>query len=371
MSNLTKKITLKRVISAATIWVLLMALNVTWVLWTFYRVLDSTFTLSGTTYNQNGSYGYGYGQNASGTYGYGYGYDFQPTTTGGGGWGGGSHTPTCRDSKLVCKATTGGTYKLFRKSGVSCRRGNLGKVCIPTDENTVDDGNTGTTTDTSTTGGETETGDTNVVLETTLGGRITVENGVATLNGCNFPLKPHTFLDDDDTFATEYITLLQNLGIVHGRDGNGSLFVPESNATRFEFIKMTERVFCLDYSNVDDSNLPFADVTKGTWQGRVAQEALDANLVTADNTLFRGNDNISRIEAFKVLSRAAQMTIAPTDTTVFTDVNIPWMKKYAEAVRLAGIANGQTINGQLMLEPLRNITRAESAKVIVKAVWTK
>jgi hypothetical protein len=39
---------------------------------------------------------------------------------------------------------------------------------------------------------------------------------------------------------------------------------------------MTERVFCLDYSNVDDSKLPFTDVTKGTWQSRVVQEALNA-----------------------------------------------------------------------------------------------
>jgi len=134
---------------------------------------------------------------------------------------------------------------------------------------------------------------------------------------------------------------------------------------------MTERVFCLDYTNVDDSNLPFTDVTKGTWQGRVAQEALNAGLVTSNNSLFRGNDSISRIEAFKVLTLAAKMTVTPTTTTVFTDVHIDWMKKYAEAVRTAGIANGQTINGNLVLEPLRNITRAESSKVIVKAIWTK
>jgi len=363
MSNLKSKITLKRVISGATIWVLLMALNVTGVLWTFYTVLSSTFTLWGVSYTQNGSYGYGYGQDASGVYGYGYGYDFivTPTSGWGGGWGGWS-TPTCTDSKLVCK-DTGGVYKLFRKSGVSCRNGNLGKVCTPTAENTVDE-ETVVPTESS------ETGDTSVVLETTLGGRITVENGVATLNGCNFPLKPHTFLDDDTTFATEYITLLQNLGIVHGRDGNGQLFVPESNASRYEFIKMTERVFCLDYNNVDDSNLPFTDVAKGTWQGRVAQEALNAGLVTSANPLFRGNDSISRIEAFKVLTLAAGMTVTPTNTTVFTDVTVDWMKKYAEAVKNAGIANGQTINGNLMLEPLRNITRAESSKVIVKAVWT-
>ncbi len=363
MSNLKSKITLKRVISAATVWVLLMALNVTGVLWTFYRVINDVIIQPAGTATIGSNWGYGYGyEDGEYTYGYGYGSYSSPSTWGGGGGGGWSSTPTCTDSKLVCKES-GGVYKLFRKSGVSCRNGNLGKVCTPTSENTVDDGEETTPTEPS------ETGE--LTSEELLWGRITVSNGVATLNGqCSFPLKPHTFLDDDDTFATKYITLLQKLGIVHGRDGNGALFVPESNATRFEFIKMTERVFCLDYSNVDDSNLPFTDVTKGTWQGRVAQEALDAWLVTSANPLFRGNDDISRIEAFKVLTLAAGMTVTPTNTTVFTDVNIDWMKKYAEAVRTAGIANGQTINGNLVLEPLRNITRAESAKVIVKGIWT-
>ena len=62
--------------------------------------------------------------------------------------------------------------------------------------------------------------------------------------------------------------------------------MPESDTTRFEFLKMTERIFCLDYSNVDDSNLPFTDVIKGTWQGRVAQEAVNSGLVTTNNSKF-------------------------------------------------------------------------------------
>jgi hypothetical protein len=65
------------------------------------------------------------------------------------------------------------------------------------------------------------------------------------------------------------------------------------------------------------------------------------------------------------------MNVAPTNTTVFTDVKIDWMKKYAEAVRKAGIANGQTVNGKLVLEPLRKIKRSESSKVIIKSLYIK
>jgi len=47
------------------------------------------------------------------------------------------------------------------------------------------------------------------------------------------------------------------------------------------------------------------------------------------------------------------------------------MKKYVETAKNAGIANGQNVNGKLIFEPLRNITRAESSKVIINGVKAK
>jgi len=60
MSNLTSKITLKRVISAATVWTLLMALNVTGVLWTFYNGITNFSSTATYTFDSNYGYGYGY-----------------------------------------------------------------------------------------------------------------------------------------------------------------------------------------------------------------------------------------------------------------------------------------------------------------------
>ena len=374
MTNLKKGITMKRVVSTITIWSLVMALNVTGVLWTFYKGVTSNFQWA-SNYTFSGAYGYGYGYDDTtwdyNTYGYGQDATYVDPNTGSNsgwsssGWSSVKHMDVCNNGG----DNSWDYYDWKCGNNTSSENSEENKNSENSEENknseNSEEKNNQKTTDSTITESE------NAVTDSILGGKITIKDGIATMNGCNFPLKKHTFLDDNKTFATKYIALLQRLGIVHGRDGNGKFFVPESNTTRFEFIKMTERVFCLDYSNVDDSNLPFTDVTKGTWQGRVAQEALNAGLVTSKNTSFRGNDSISRIEAIKVLTLAAKMNVTATNSTVFTDVNINWMKKYAEAVRKAGIVNGQTVNGKLILEPLRNIKRSESAKIIVKTIWAK
>jgi hypothetical protein len=144
--------------------------------------------------------------------------------------------------------------------------------------------------------------------------------------------------------------------------------MPESNTTRTEFLKMTLRMFGHDYSDMDTSSIPFADVNKADWKAKVIAKALLEGVITSSNTNFRPNDAVSRIEAIKILSLASGMNIVATDSTVFTDVNVAWMKKYVKAARLAGIVNGQMANGKLVFEPLRNITRAEASKVIVNAV---
>ena len=71
MSNMTKKITWKRVMSALTIGALLVAMQTTGVLWGFWRTLDN---ITGSTSNPTSyEYGYGYGDLGWG-YGYWYGY---------------------------------------------------------------------------------------------------------------------------------------------------------------------------------------------------------------------------------------------------------------------------------------------------------
>jgi len=298
---------------------------------------------------------------------------------GGGGGGGWSYVSICTNNKLVCKETAG-VYKLFKQDWVSCKNGNLGKLCVITDgtvevTNPVDD----TTVVPVVTNPEpvvtnpepVDNISTDLDVTYNLDGKISVSNGVATLNSCEFVVKKHTFLDDDATFATKYITTLQELGIINGRDGNGQLFMPESNTTRTEFLKMTLRLFCKDYSSTNTSGLPFVDVNKLDWKAKVIAKALSENLISANNSNFRPNDAISRIEAIKILTLVSGLNITPTNTTVFADVKVSWMKKYVEAARSAGIVNGQTVNGKLIFEPLRSITRAEASKIIINGVKTK
>ncbi len=296
----------------------------------------------------------------------------------GGGWGGGwSYVPTCTNKKLVCKKS-GNVYRLFKQSWVSCRNGNLGKICVITDGSVIVKNPVNNIDPTKPAIIE-PTNNTIIPVNPskwlnvsdTLGGKITVSNGVATLNSCNFVVKRHTFLDDDTTFATKYITTLQELGIVNGRDGNGQLFMPQSNTTRTEFLKMTLRIFCKDYSSTGTAGLPFSDVNKNDWKAKVIAKALSEGLITANNSKFRPNDAISRIEAIKILTLASGLEVNPTNTTVFTDVSTDWMKKYVEAAKNAWIINGQTVNGKLIFEPLRSITRAEASKIIINGVKIK
>ncbi len=355
MSNLTSKITLKRVISTATVWVLLMALNVTGVLWTFYVGITAPF-LGASEYTANTSssiYGYGYddelGEWGYG-YWYGYGYDStteeETTTSSSGGGGGGWYTSTCTDSNLVCKETNG-VYKLFRKTGVSCKNGNLGNTCIPTAENTVDTIETPTTPTTPST--DTVDADT-----------------------CTFPNVNVAYTDTANNWALAYITDLSSKGIMNGNT-SGLLnpigqFEPWRATTRTEFLKIALRAYCYEYINENPSSLTFTDVDKSVWQAKVIKKGADLGIISTSNSMFRPNEEISRAEAIKMLLRVAQTRNAvytvdsSVTTSTFGDLTATWQAKYAEKAKALGI-----IANNPNFEPNRGIKRDETSKVVFKS----
>ncbi len=356
MSNLKNKVTPQRIITALTLWVLLMALNVTGVLWTFYRGVTS-FTSPWSNYTLDSNYGYGWGyDDVTNTFGYWYGYWATQvsnswgwsgsSSTWGGGWGG-SSTATCTDAKLVCKDAGNGVYKLYRKSGVSCRNGNLGKTCEPTVVVTE------TPTETPVTPTETP--------------------AVVTNTGtCNFPNVNVSYTDTAWNWAISYINDLSNKGIMNGNT-SGLLnpvwvFEPWRETTRTEFLKIALRAYCYEYINENTASLTFADVDKNDWKAKVIKKWVDLGIVTAANTNFRPNDSISRAEAIKMLLRVAQTrnTVYTVDTSVttssFNDLSATWQAKYVEKAKaLAIIANNPSF------EPDRGIKRDETSKVVFKS----
>lgn len=361
MSNLKSKITLKRVISAATVWTLLMALNVTGVLWTFYNGITNFSSTATYTFDSNYGYGYGY-DDVLGEYTYGYGYGATEdeeeeevvNNSNSGGGGGGWYTATCTDSNLVCKETNG-VYKLFRKTGVSCKNGNLANTCIPTAENTVD------------------STDVTVVTPTTPSTETpTVTNPTIDSDSCTFPDLTVAYSDTANNWAVAYINDLSNKGIMNGNTSGllnpVGVFEPWRETTRTEFLKIALRSYCYEYINEDTSSLTFTDVDKSTWQARVIDLWVDLGIVTTDNSTFRPNDSISRIEAMKMLLKVAETRNAvytvdsSVTTSAFGDLTATWQAKYAEKARTLGI-----IANNANFEPNRGIKRDESAKVVVKS----
>ena len=173
-----------------------------------------------------------------------------------------------------------------------------------------------------------------------------------------------TFSDIDNTFAKAYIEKLASMWVVNGENGN---FYPENNATRAEYVKMILNAMNYD-TDVNVNSLTFADVDKNGWQAKYIAKAVELGLVSDSNVNFRPNDNISRVEAIKILLKASNIDVTDTNTNSFSDVTTDWMIKYTEKAKSLGIVNGQEVNWKLIFRPNDSITRAEVAKIIVKSI---
>ncbi|MCK9478700.1 MAG: S-layer homology domain-containing protein [Firmicutes bacterium] len=210
------------------------------------------------------------------------------------------------------------------------------------------------------------------------GGGSSGRGGSVTSVGINIPLIADTqpteagkesreaFKDVPGHWAYVSIMALYDLGIVNG-GGDGD-FYPQNNITRAEFIKMTLSAFDIQPSSKGE--ISFADIDSGEWYAPWVVAAAEAKIITGyTNGLFGANDFITREDAATVISRVAGSSygLQPADNMVFMDEdNISEYAKEAVALmKTAGIISGYP-DGTFL--PKNNLTRAESAKMIEKAI---
>lgn len=147
---------------------------------------------------------------------------------------------------------------------------------------------------------------------------------------------------------------------------NTENFNPENWTTRAEFIKMV--VLSIIGKTPDTKAvIPYEDVEKDSWAIPYLAYALQ-NWLIRDSKEFRPNDKITREEAIKILMLALESETGTLNSKSFSDVeSTSDFKAYIEAAKERRIITGQELNGKLYFRPHDNISRAEIAKMLVKA----
>ena len=176
------------------------------------------------------------------------------------------------------------------------------------------------------------------------------------------------FSDISNNWAKVYIEALAKAGVIN----NTTLFNPDNNISRAEFLKMAMKGLKVSYDTSVKSS-DFSDVGEA-WQISLVVKAKSLGIVSGQTIngklVFRPNDTITRAEAMKILLAAAGYKSDAT-VTVFSDVTEAWQIPFIAKAQSLGIVSGQTINGKLVFRPNDTITRAEVAKIVVKTSLMK
>ena len=168
------------------------------------------------------------------------------------------------------------------------------------------------------------------------------------------------FNDLANHWAEQEIIDLAKKNIINGY-ANGD-FKPENKITRSEFVKIVTSAFNVENNNLE---IPFKDV-KGHWAEEYIAKAFGKNIINGySKDEFGVNKNITREEAAKIISIVLE--IKDTEEDKFIDKNeiSNWALEHIDKTAKAKIINGYP-SGEF--KPKNNITRAESAVLIKKAM---
>lgn len=178
-------------------------------------------------------------------------------------------------------------------------------------------------------------------------------------------VKPDHKFDDlaDSHWAKDFIDDLYNRGIVSG-DGESNTVRPDAQITRQEAAKIAVTAVGLAESNAALTFTDAADVAD--WAKGYVAAAVDAGIITGfDDGSFKPNDNMTREQFAAVIVRAFELGEADTALTFIDADQIGWSKGYiAKAVEL-GIINGYEDNS---FKPANNVSRAEAFKMLSSAL---
>ena len=160
-------------------------------------------------------------------------------------------------------------------------------------------------------------------------------------------------------WAKPAIMYLYEEGIVNGY---GKEFMPMSNVTRAEFVKMI--VSARELPIETQTNDICVDVYSDDWYAPYVSAAMNAGIVFGnDNGEFMPSSNITRQDMAVIICRAFSISASGNEEAPFDDMNL--VNDYAKdsVTRLfankiiSGMGNG-------LFAPVNNATRAESTQII-------
>ncbi len=178
---------------------------------------------------------------------------------------------------------------------------------------------------------------------------------------------PLTFKDVEKHWSKDYVNDAGSRLIVSGT-GNGN-FTPDRAVTRAEFAVMIVKALGLKNSQFADN---FSDVGKDNPYYSYISTAYQYGIISGyTNGKFGPNDLITREQSMTMISKA--MKIAGMETTLTNTDNLNKkfsdsgdISKWAKDGAAICVNSGLFVGNRGMLNPKNNVTRAESATVIIK-----
>ncbi len=201
---------------------------------------------------------------------------------------------------------------------------------------------------------------------------VTADNGVSAMSffdsGALSDLE-NSFSDTQEHWARDYISYLTSRKVVQGslEDDNVILFKPDRNMTRTEFAIMLCNYLGINPNDYADVELPFTDNADIQWWAENNVKAIYSlgimkGQLNEYGVSFNPTANINRMEFAISLSRLLPNGLASKPITAVDADSIPfWAEDAMRVVCAQGIMTGYP-DGTLL--PLRNVTRAEAAKML-------
>jgi hypothetical protein len=172
------------------------------------------------------------------------------------------------------------------------------------------------------------------------------------------------------SWAKSAIENLSERGIIKGK--TSTLFAPNDNITRAEFVCLIVRAFSLNKTSAGS----FVDVNPSNWFYKEVMTARSLGIISGDNyNYFYPNKPITREDVAVIITRTLKVINKPlpgssTDILAkFADKNL--ISSYA-APSMASLNSSNILNGrsETILAPKGNTTRAEAALLISKIIDT-
>ncbi len=342
-----------KVLTVASVGVLVAALNITGVFWTFFTTLQPS-----STYNCSG---YGYQT------GYGYGYNCNPINQNDWGFGDARGIDVCPwniDNSgnfydRTCDASGSPSSNSDNNSGWNSSSS--------WNNNSTDENSTNENDDNSTENEEAVEGETEVNNK---GDYVTPEYTKtsviirAILDDDFNPNYINKFLDIDNSPYKEIIIRFAKAWIIYGT--TPTTFEPKRGINRAEFLAIVLMTHSKNF-DLGSENTGFPDVDSSSWQAKVVKKWVALGIINGySDWTFKPNRIISKAEAYGIVSNMGILSSKAVEKVAYTDLEAKWQEDLTKKLEFLKILDPAADNYKF--EPNSSVSREEMLNFIYKII---